>query len=430
MTSEYICVPVTELESVVTNIAHSTMWEDGVAEANAAAASENFREGTADGELDLSAPRADLHSMRAANPSLDERAFSIQNRAIAEAAARLLRDVPEAMATLRGRRVLVTGVSGYLGAALAGLARRLGCEVTGLDIRPPNDKTAALLADVPVHIESASDVGAVREAAGDGGASIVFHVAALHAPHASHHTEAEFVEANVDSVAAVLSTPGAEVVVATSTTSHTITARVKARMRAGECVWLTDAAGGDADDPPRNKYGRTKREAERLFLAAAAAAGKGSDDGLAVVILRAPRFFCEDLLEGSALSLPNAMLNELLGRRAALVDLMTAHVRAALCAPALSGRVLTLAAPWPARLLGGADVNSTRSAEAVAEAVAEAFGRDALAGTPGWSLPASVDRVYDSSNAVTALGWRPQYTFERVLERLRAGDEVVLKGLY
>ena len=41
------------------------------------------------------------------------------------------------------------------------------------------------------------------------------------------------------------------------------------------------------------------------------------------------------------------MANELLGRRAALVDIITAHLKALARVQVLRGRTLTLAAPWP-----------------------------------------------------------------------------------
>jgi len=92
-----------------------------------------------------------------------------------------------------------TLASGYLGAGLASLLSALGCEVTGLDIVPPNEKTAALLADILVVVGSASSPEAILNTTTPPGSphAIVFHAAALHAPHAAHHTEAEFIEANV-----------------------------------------------------------------------------------------------------------------------------------------------------------------------------------------------------------------------------------------
>ncbi len=375
---------------------------------------------TADCEMDLSATPKDLKSMRSNDSALDHRAFVIQNRAAIEAAEQLKAQLSEeALTRLSRSRVLVTGASGYLGAALAALTRKLGCEVKGLDVAGPCEKTAALLGDVKMTTGSASESSAVAAAVGDSGAELVFHTAAWHAPHATHRTEAEFKETNVASVGPVLTTPGVRTVIVTGTTSHTITEAVKQRERSGECVWLAEDAGREAGDPPRNKYGRSKRAAEQLFLAAA---GKAATPN--VVVLRAPRFFCEDLLEGSASSLPNAMANELLGRRVALADLLTAHLLAAVRAAELNGRILTLCAPWPEAL------GRLGSAAAIGAAIVATFGNNAYQDAPGWRLPKAVTRVYDSSSAVAALGWRPIYTFEAILERLKGGDPVGLMGLY
>ena len=49
---------------------------------------------------------------------------------------------------------------------------------------------------------------------------------------------------------------------------------------------------------------------------------------------------------------------------------------------------------------------------------------------PGWTLPATVSRVYDASAAEKELDWRPRYTFDSVLERIRKGDHIAMQGLY
>ncbi|KAK4465458.1 hypothetical protein QBC42DRAFT_261271 [Cladorrhinum samala] len=41
----------------------------------------------------------------------------------------------------------------------------------------------------------------------------------------------------------------------------------------------------------------------------------------------------------------------------------------------------------------------------------------------GWAWLKRLDRVYDSSRAVEELGWKPEYTFERAVEKVRAGEE-------
>ena len=69
----------------------------------------------------------------------------------------------------------------------------------------------------------------------------------------------------------------------------------------GVCVWFDGNFSGTENefmekyvDQPRNKYGRTKREAERLCLVSAT--NKQQTNKQSVLVLRAPRFFCEDVL--------------------------------------------------------------------------------------------------------------------------------------
>jgi len=136
---------------------------------------------------------------------------------------------------------------------------------------------------------------------------------------------------------------------------------VKLKEASGECVWFDGNFSGTENefmekflDQPRNKYGRTKREAERLCLVSAT--NKQQTNKQSVLVLRAPRFFCEDVLppEGHShpsssviQTMPQLMAIELLGRRAALTDVITAHVKGLLRVDELNGRILTLCAPWP-----------------------------------------------------------------------------------
>ncbi|KXX76130.1 UDP-glucose 4-epimerase [Madurella mycetomatis] len=41
----------------------------------------------------------------------------------------------------------------------------------------------------------------------------------------------------------------------------------------------------------------------------------------------------------------------------------------------------------------------------------------------GWRFLDRVDRVYDSRRAVKELGWRPEYTFEKAIEKIARGEE-------
>ena len=114
----------------------------------------------------------------------------------------------------------------------------------------------------------------------------------------------------------------------------------------GEGVtWLDEEDGHGV--PARNKYGRSKQEAEKLCR-------EFGQDVARLTVLRLPRCFPEDLLQPSSLSLANVKANELLGRRAALVNVVSAILLAA-------GRdtagllLLTVCAPWPWPGRGGRD---------------------------------------------------------------------------
>ena len=41
----------------------------------------------------------------------------------------------------------------------------------------------------------------------------------------------------------------------------------------------------------------------------------------------------------------------------------------------------------------------------------------------GWSMFPEIDRVYVNERARRELGWKPQYNFAHVVERLLAGDD-------
>eukprot|EP01050_Picozoa_sp_SAG11_P002054 SAG11_NODE_99_length_16913_cov_41.552813_14_plen_269_part_00 len=258
----------------------------------------------------------------------------------------------------------------------------------------------------------------------------------MHAPHAAHHHESEFIATNITGTQNILDAAGSAradgiAVIHTSTTSLTITKRVKSLERAGEIVWLDETAqppvaASDTDDPvdaPRNKYGRTKLEGERRCVAAAKA-------GLPCVIVRISRCFPEDVIpesvtaEAAALSTANLKANELLGRRVALVDIITGHLRALTRARAkpVQGKVVTLSAPFP---FARADTPTTTTAFADF-LLQRRPGLSDLYASLGWSLPTDFGRVYDSSRAMELLEWQPLVDFEKLVEALQGSEDHVI----
>ena len=145
-------------------------------------------------------------------------------------------------------------------------------------------------------------------------------------------------------------------------------------------------------------------------------------NGQDVVILRPPRFFCEDVLcsDSSDQSIAQTMVIELLGRRAALVDVITAHVKALARVNALRGKTYTLAAQWPFTR----EETSTDGYE-VARMVQKRWGHRYK-----WKFPSVISRVYDSSAAREALEWTPLWDFERAVALLEKDDPIVVGGLF
>lgn len=83
-------------------------------------------------------------------------------------------------ATYRGRRVLVTGHTGFKGSWLCLWLHTLGAQVTGLALDPPTDPNHWDLLSLPIaeHRVDIRDAAAVRAAVTDTRPDIVFHLAA------------------------------------------------------------------------------------------------------------------------------------------------------------------------------------------------------------------------------------------------------------
>jgi nucleoside-diphosphate-sugar epimerase len=211
------------------------------------------------------------------------------------------------------------------------------------------------------------------------GADVVVHAAALHAPHVGRRPDAEFWAVNVDATRDLLADAAAGGVsrfVFVSSTSVYGHALVPA---GGRAVWVDETLPAR----PRDVYDETKLAAEHLVAASPVPA----------VTLRISRCFPEP---------PRELVIHRLHRGVDLAD-VAAAVRLAVGRDDVRG-TFTISGPHPftpADRLRLHDDAAALIAERV-PLVAEAFA------ARGWALPASIDRVYDSTAAAEAFGYRPR----------------------
>ncbi len=167
---------------------------------------------------------------------------------------------------------------------------------------------------------------------------------------------------------------------------------------------------------PRNIYGATKVAAEDLCALI------HRDHDLPCLILRTSRFFPEaddrDEIRTSFDDL-NLKVNELLYRRADLEDVVSAHLRALECAPAIGfGRyIVTATTPF-----GHDDLIELREdAPAVVRRLFPDY--EAIYAERDWRMLPSIERVYSNDRARRDLDWSPRYDFRHALDRLAAGTD-------
>ncbi len=299
-------------------------------------------------------------------------------------------------------RILITGSSGHLGDALVRVLGEDGHEVVGLDILPSPSTSV---------VGSVADRDCVRSCMA--GVDAVLHAATLHKPHVASHSRQEFVDVNVTGTLTLLEEAVAGGVgrfVFTSTTSTF--GRALTPPPGAPAAWIPE----DEVPIPRNVYGATKTAAEDLCELV------HRDHGLPCLILRTSRFFPEpdDRDEvRAAYDDANLKVNELLYRRADLVDVVSAHQRALERAPELGfGRyIVTATTPFTR------DDLAELAVDAPAVVRRRFPGYEEIFEPRGWRMFDAIERVYVNARAREDLGWEPAYDFGRALELLSAGED-------
>ncbi|KAF4471668.1 UDPglucose 4-epimerase [Fusarium albosuccineum] len=307
-----------------------------------------------------------------------------------------------------GCDVLVTGSSGHLGTALMLCLPSMGFKPLGIDILPSENTDC---------VGSIADRALVASLLQESGIRHVLHAATLHKPHVESHEKQDFVDTNISGTLVLLEEAAKlgdqiESFIFFSTTS---TFGAALSPKPGQpAAWIDETVV----PIPKNIYGATKVAAEDLcFLIQ-------KQTGMPVLVLRTSRFFPEqddDEDRRAALADDNLKVLELAYRRCDMEDI----VRAAVCAMAkareIKFRKYIISAPPPFTndldTLQKLDSNPEEVFKTVAPACERVF-KD-----KNWGYLKRIDRVYDSSRAVKELGWKPEYTFERVVELVRQRKE-------
>ncbi|KAK1573444.1 uncharacterized protein LY79DRAFT_525795 [Colletotrichum navitas] len=356
--------------------------------------------------------------------------------------------------------VLVTGSSGHLGAALMLTLPSQGHTPLGLDILPSETTTV---------VGSVTDRALVASLLARHPSIVhIVHAATLHKPHVESHPQSAFVDTNItgtlvlleEAEAADAAADGGEpsqdgpsrmrsfVFVSTTSTFGAALAPAPGRPAA----WIDESVA----PVPKNIYGVTKRAAEDLCALAHRRRRR-----LPVVVLRAARFFPEaddDPDRRASLAAAaadddddddddgaNLKVCELAYRRADIADVASAVACAMERAAAVGFGTYIISAPPPflSRLAGAGEDNGAGGGSGGGGAAAAArrtllrrLDEDAGAAfreavpacaavfeSLGWGFLGRVDRVYDSSRAIRDLGWTPEWTFEKVVERLARGED-------
>ncbi|KAJ5585750.1 hypothetical protein N7450_005537 [Penicillium hetheringtonii] len=302
---------------------------------------------------------------------------------------------------------LVTGSAGHLGTALMLTLPSLGFKPLGIDILPSPTTTLVGSISDREFIASIFDSNSIKH---------VFHAATLHKPHVGSHSKEEFITTNITGTLILLEESSRfkeqiESFIFFSTTSAF--GKALSPQPGSPAAWIDESVV----PVPKNIYGVTKVAAEEMCALVQ------KQSGVPVLVLRTSRFFPEeddDEDRRAAMSDENLKVLELAYRRCDIEDIVSAAVCASRKAKDIGWGKYIISALPPFD-------NNLRTLEALdrdpAEVLRDLFPDvDAVFAEKGWKHLTRMDRVYDSSKAVSELEWEPEYTFEKALRRLARGE--------
>ncbi len=299
-------------------------------------------------------------------------------------------------------RILLTGSTGWLGRHLAPLLQASGHTVTGLDVAP---------GPFTQIIGSVADRDLVRRTFATHAIDAVIHSGALHKPDIARFPVQAFIDTNVTGTLNLLEAAAAadhDRFVMTSTTSLMISQPIRDGVH-DTPIWLDEESG---PLEPRNIYGVTKLAAEGLCRQHAL------ETGLNCIVLRTSRFFPEDDDTHRDPPAENLKANEFLHRRLTVEDAASAHLVALNRAAEVGFGLYIISAP-PPFTRGDCATLKQDAARLISERFPDA---ESLFAARGWSLPRSIDRVYDPSRMERDLGFRCSTDFAAILDALRKGE--------
>jgi UDP-glucose 4-epimerase len=296
-------------------------------------------------------------------------------------------------------RILVTGSAGHLGEAIMRTLEHLDHEAIGLDVQssPFTHRVGS--------ITQRSFVAQCMR-----GVNAVLHTATLHKPHIANHARQDFVDTNITGTLNLLeeaTAGGIKAFVYTSTTSTF--GRTLIPPAGAPAAWITE----EVVPVPKNIYGVTKLAAENLCELF------WQKYDLPCIVLRTARFFPEeddDEAVRQGYDTGNLKVNEFLYRRTDIEDVVSAHLLAMQKAPAIGFGRYIISATTP---FTPGDLRELRTdVPSVVKRYAPLY--EAEYERRGWSMVPTIDRVYANGLARVQLGWRPQYDFDCVIQRLRS----------